>query len=555
VTSTSDDERRGRTQGGTCPECAAARAPDQRYCVSCGARLGSLPAPIAALVRRVAGAAGSVATVAGAVAAAKGPKPTGAEGGTDGWPFKRSSFMPSPRAAAAAVIVMMALGVAIGSATDQIAQSAGLSTILLESPPPPEEPAPQPSSAPGAEAAGGEAAAEPAPEPIAEAPLSTASVPTEEPLPETEEPIEPPPELPAEEGLPEIKHVFLIILGDNGFEEAFGPASTAPYLARKLPKQGELLTNYFAVAQGDLANEIALLSGQGPTPETAANCPSYGDVTAAGNSAEGQVEGSGCVYPATTETLPGQLAAAGLEWRAYVEDIGNGAASGQPPTCRHPALGAPDPSQAPIPGDAYETWRNPFVYFHSILDSPECEANDVGLDRLPVDLRAAKRTPALSYIVPNACHSGGEMACEPGRPIGAAAADEFLGKVVPAILASPAYQEGGLIAITSAQAPQSGEKADPSSCCIAPLYPNLPPPDAAGEPASGPVKPTGGGGRVGMLLLSSFVEAGSVNESTYANHYTLLLTLEELFGLEKLGYANEIALLPFDSAVFNAAAE
>jgi len=60
-----------------------------------------------------------------------------------------------------------------------------------------------------------------------------------------------------------------------------------------------------------------------------------------------------------------------------------------------------------------------------------------------------------------------------------------------------------------------------------------------------------------MLLISPFVEPGSVaEESLYANHYSFLLTLEELFGLEKLGYAAEPALLPFESGetgVFNVA--
>jgi hypothetical protein len=40
-----------------------------------------------------------------------------------------------------------------------------------------------------------------------------------------------------------------------------------------------------------------------------------------------------------------------------------------------------------------------------------------------------------------------------------------------------------------------------------------------------------------MLLISPFVKPGTVNETGYFNHFTLLLTIEELFELEKLGYA------------------
>ena len=41
-------------------------------------------------------------------------------------------------------------------------------------------------------------------------------------------------------------------------------------------------------------------------------------------------------------------------------------------------------------------------------------------------------------------------------------------------MASAAYEEGGLIMITSAQAPQAGERVDQKACCLAPEYPNLP---------------------------------------------------------------------------------
>ena len=348
------------------------------------------------------------------------------------------------------------------------------------------------------------------------------------------------------------------MLGENGYEETFGTTATAPYLSKTLPEQGELIPNYYAVAKGDLANQIALISGQGPTLETAADCPNYTDIVPGTESATvpGQVEGAGCVYPAATESLPSQLVAKKMKWKAYVEDIGNGEAGGQPATCRHPALGTPDPSQLPVPGDAYVTWRNPFVYFHSIIDGGECAAADVGLDRLTTDLtkKVDKQTPALSYIVPSACHDGGETPCEPGALAGPGAAEEFLKAVIPEITSSAAYKEGGLIAITSAQARQTGATPDASSCCINPAYPNLPPaPETEAE--TGLVRASGGGGQVGLLLISPFVKPGSVNATVTYNHFSLLLTIEELFGLEKLGYAAEPALLPFDESVFNAGEE
>jgi phosphatidylinositol-3-phosphatase len=461
------------------------------------------------------------------------------------------SFMPSPQIAAVAVMALLAAGVVLGSVTSPLASSAGFAPIILEMA------SPGIGSAPSVETAAPSAANATA-APAALASTAPEVLPPELPVPPPVEPqpslppLELPPELPEEPGLPEVKHVFLIVLDGHGYEETFGEASTAPYFA-KLTGQGELLGNYYAVAQGALANEIALLSGQGPTPQTAANCPEYTAIAPGTVDAEGQVEGSGCVYPAATPTLPAQLVEHELSWKAYVEDIGNGAAAGQPVSCRHPALGGPDLSQAPVPGDAYETWRNPFVYFSSLAESPECAARDVGLDSLDADLKLARKTATVSYLVPSACHDGSEAPCAPEQPAGLAGAEAFLEAVVPKITASQAYKEGGLVAITFAQAPQAGPSADSSSCCATPEYPNLPAPTTPAAPATGPVKPSGGGGRVGLLLISPFVEAGSVEESGYFNHFSLLLSIEELLGLPPLGYAAGPALTAFGSEVFNAA--
>jgi phosphatidylinositol-3-phosphatase len=556
VAISSEDEGSGKAHAGCCADCGARLSASQRYCLECGARRGPLPALVAnrvdALKKRgrpdSAEGEGALVAPAEPVAAAQ----------QDEQPEKRGKwdFMPSPQVAAIAVMALLAAGVVLGSVTSPLAQSAGVASIILEE-------------------MGGSESSEAAPEAAAEAPSSAPETPAfaaspEAPLaapleapaaePETSSP--PPPllpELPEEEVLPEIKHVFLIVLDGHGYEEAFGKASTVPYLAKTLAGEGKLLSNYYAVTQGGLANEVALLSGQGPTPQIAANCPQYTAIVPGTVSAEGQVEGDGCVYPSTTETLPSQLTAAKLTARAYVEDIANGEATGQPTTCRHPALGSPDPSPAPVPGDAFETWRNPFVYFAGLTESPECAENDVGIDRLATDLRKADKTPSFSYIVPSACHDGSETPCAPEQPAGLPATEGFLRTIVPEITASPAYEEeGGLIAITFDQAPQAGPAADSSSCCATPEYPNLPAattPTSTEPAAAGPIKPSGGGGRVGMLLLSPYVAPGSVDESGYYNHFAFLRSVEELLGLEPLGYAAEPALTAFDSSVFDASPE
>jgi hypothetical protein len=583
----------------TCGECGHPLAPDQRYCLNCGARRGLLPGAVAGTLAGISEKGKGLA----AAAAAKAPRPKG-KSGDGGW-----SWMPSPPAIAIAVIGMLALGVGLGSAMSEIASSAPLSTILLEYPqhatetPPTEEPEEEAEEEPELAEASEEGPVE---EIVEEAPpeeVVEEALPEEEANSEVPPPVEFNPEELEEENfleeevpLPEIKHAFLIVLGEGGYEETFGAASGTPYLSRVLPKKGELLPNYYGVTSGVLANEIALLSGQGPTPETAANCPDYTAIAPGTVSvfAE-QVEGNGCVYGKEVKSLPTQLTEKATEkelgWRAYVQDMENGGAIGQPWRCRKPTLGGPD-TTAPTPGDQYATWRNPVVYFSAIAEGDECERHDVGFELLSKDLAAKKKTPALSLIFPNVCHSGGEYECEPGAPKGAQGVAEELKTLVPAIMASPAYEEGGMIMITSAQAPQTGEHLDSKACCLAPEFPNLPPVGGRTAGTTGATTTTsttgttptteapttetegeattettatkyteesvleaGGGGQVGLLMISPYVEPGKVEETEYANHFTLLKTLATMLGVEPTGYATEEELPALSGELFKTAEE
>jgi hypothetical protein len=68
------------------------------------------------------------------------------------------------------------------------------------------------------------------------------------------------------------------------------------------------------------------LSGQGPTPQTAADCPVFSDIPPGAVTSAGVAAGaSGCEYPPAVATLPGQLAARRLSWRAYIGGLPNNA--------------------------------------------------------------------------------------------------------------------------------------------------------------------------------------------------------------------------------------
>jgi hypothetical protein len=373
-------------------------------------------------------------------------------------------------------------------------------------------------------------------------------------------------------GLPAIQHVFLIMLSQEGYNETFSTASADTYLNKTLPREGELVPAYYAVAGSPLANEIALLSGQGPTQQTAANCPTYNALTATGAGYKDQLLGDGCVYPTTTKTLFDQLTAAHRTWRAYVE--------GMSKACSHPGLGASEP--VPSPAQPYAVWTNPVVFFQSLVGSRSCRSDDVGLGQLKKDLKAESQTPSFSYIAPSPCDDGSPQPCATGAPAGLGPADKFLRTILAEIKASPAYKSGGLILITADEAPQSGSGADSSSCCSEPMFPNLPPPPTTTTTTNTTTAPTTtdttssdttttdttttdtttdttttaapttppGGGQVGLLLISKWVKPNTSDPVDSFNHFSLLKGIEELFGLRQLGYAKASGLLTWTSSVF-----
>jgi hypothetical protein len=676
-----------------CAECGCRLAHDQHYCLDCGARRGPVPPRVAATLGALAGTAASAGPAQAAPAAARELIP-GAS---------KILASISPRAATLAMMSMLAFGVVVGSGTTSLAQGSGSplvvvgqpNTALAAAPVPPVPSAPSGGGGGGGAPAAAPAAA-PAPSPAAAQETVTVPAPKSGGGGGGSSPTVPP-----VEDLPPIKHVFLVMLSDQGYQQSFGPHSAFPYLAKTLRKQGELLANYYAVAPSPLSNGIAVLSGQGPTVQTAVNCPNYAPITPAKTGKESQVLGNGCVYPISAQTLPDQLTAAGRSWKAYVEGVESGPA-GSAKTCRHPQLNSADTDQTAQPGDPYVTWRNPFVYFQSL--SPVCATDDVALPQLFKDLKSEKKTPSFSYIVPSVCNDGSGMTCPPATPASASAnsrrrtvtagnpgilpaldpdptdtttgtsstgttttsptttaptttsstttttappltptstststtsgsttsipsittapgfsaptdqkaagksADGFLQSVIPKIEQSAAYKSGGLIAITFDEAPQTGSHADPSACCNNPVYPNLPPPSTTSTttttpgqtttgtaPATsttttatstlpgtttsttgtettsptttgttttsttttplpisgGQTTPTGGGGQVGLLLISKYVKPGTSDVIDYYNHYSLLASIEALFSLKRLGYTTDPQLPFFDSATYN----
>jgi hypothetical protein len=221
-----------------------------------------------------------------------------------------------------------------------------------------------------------------------------------------------------------------------------------------------------------------------------------------------------------------------------MEDIGNSATEAK--TCRHPTLDTQDDTQQAKVGDQYAARHDPFVYFHSIIDSPACAKNVVGLDQLARDLRATSTTPNLSFITPNLCDDGHDAPCVDGRTGGLVSADAWLATWIPKILSSPAFRHDGMLVVTFDEAELESQSADATSCCGEGPGPNSPLPGIIGM----------GGGRVGAIVVSRWTRPGRVNATAY-NHYGLLRSIEDLFALPHLGYAGAPGVTSFGHDVFD----
>jgi phosphatidylinositol-3-phosphatase len=573
-----------RAQSEQCAGCGAALVEDQRYCLQCGARRG--------LPRLDFSAFWPGLSLTGARPEPE-PTRTGDSGGATGGSWFASGWgaggAPSRRVIGVLVACVLAVGILAGAALGPspsgspadaatLAQRAISALIARTSSTPPasattsstptpaSEPAATPSSASGKESkAASEATSN------SESPESSSGG---ESSPVTQTSEESPSEGSSKNSgkgekttpgtpikLPAVKHVWVIAFSGTSFKAALADSKVDPYLAKQLVPKGTLLSNYKLSASSSLANGIALLAGQSVNLDTEQNCPTYSELQPPTvNATTGLAEGVGCVYPATVKTLADELSAGALTWKAYVQEMeegaptapagSNGAAGATTPagasststtptatptaasdttpatgtapttggvTCRRPELGAGDPNHTPVPGDPYLTYRNPFVYFNSLLSEGTCASNDVDLTQLQGDLATPANTPSLSWIVPSACNDGSSAPCAPGAAAGLAPADSFLKEVVPQILASTAYSKEGLIVIVPDSPPSS-------------------PASAAGEP-------------VGALLLSPFVHSGArVSESF--NDFSLLKSISLLFGVLPLGHANDPSTVSFGATVY-----
>ena len=297
-----------------------------------------------------------------------------------------------------------------------------------------------------------------------------------------------------------IKHVFVIALSTPSYKAAFGKASVATYLTKTLVSKGTLLSGYETLpGSSELADELAMVSGEAPTADTRSACPTYAEFSSKAKVASnGDISGNGCIYPDSVLTIGDQVTSSGTFWGAYIDDMGK-----QP--CVHPNSGAADDATLPGAGPEYDTRHNPFIYFHSLLDLGDCQTDDQALTELPAALSKASKTPEFTFVAPDACDDVASTSCTNKGPIGLAAEDAFLKTWVPRIRSSAAYRKNGALLIVFTAPGGAG---------------------AAGGKAV----------RTGALVLSPYASSRKTVAASY-DPYSVLATIEKLLSFTPLAHA------------------
>jgi hypothetical protein len=272
---------------------------------------------------------------------------------------------------------------------------------------------------------------------------------------------------PASTGGKATTRVIVVVEENHSIGQIIG-SPQAPFLNR-LAAHGTLLTSYYAITHPSLPNYLAMVSGG--TQGITSDC-------------------GGCNVDAPN--LVDQLEAAGVSWKAYMEDL-------------------PAPCSDAHTAGAYAKKHNPFMYFASVRDHPSRCAKVVPLDQLDADL-AAGQLPRLVFVTPNLdhnMHGAGEGGNDPALT---AAADRWLAGLYGKLAGSSAWHDDTRLVITWDEGHGAGAG---TGCC--------------GGLATG--------GNVATIVAGPQVTAAR-DDATYS-HYALLRSIETLFHLPLLGHASD----------------
>jgi len=333
-----------------------------------------------------------------------------------------------------------------------------------------------------------------------------------------------------------LKHVYVIMMENHAQAQIIGDTTDAPNLNMLAQKYG-VATNYYGVTHPSLPNYLAAISGDfqgifddcssgpGITCEAEEFVPNSGDGTSSQLLTAQQAANAATIpHWFSGRNIVDQLEEHGLTWKAYMGDmIATGDISS----------GAPILSFADGGTEAlnlYAQKHNPFLYFQDIRTNLNRMQKVVPYTTFATDI-AAPSMPNFVWISPDQCSDmhgiNGDTAAyaDAGFCTGTAAGndmspavisygDTFVGGLVTQIMAAPSWSEGSAIAIVFDEDDYVGT----AGCCNSP---------------SGVDGGTLGGALVPAIVISSLVTTPRTSPAPY-NHYSLLATLENIWGLDCL---------------------
>jgi hypothetical protein len=311
--------------------------------------------------------------------------------------------------------------------------------------------------------------------------------------------------------VPHYRHIFVIVDENKDAAQIVGSAD-APGLSALASRYGSASAMYAEVHPSE-PNYVAMLAGStfGIHDDDAYYCkPGTDDPSCPGANQPGYVP-----HLLDVPHLGTQLAAAGLTWKGYYESI--------PATGSLAVTGASESGAPPW----YAAKHSGFINFRSVVSDPRRNEHLVGLDALQHDLDAGT-APSFGYIVGNLCNDMHGMAGAANvppdcafQPIGPLIrrGDNWTVNVVNTITGSSLWSSPDNVAIVVTW-DESDFSARDGCCGVTPNAPS-----------------NFGGGHIPTIVITNHGPRGVVDPTPY-NHYSLLRTVEDAFGIHQyLGLA------------------
>ncbi len=317
------------------------------------------------------------------------------------------------------------------------------------------------------------------------------------------------------EAMPRYEHIFIVVAENKGFDQVIG-SPDAPKL-NSLAKEYGLATKYYGVVHPSEGNYVAMLGGNtfGIHDDDAWFCERFTISTSCPHAVLPGYSSHSIAAP----SLMDQLAAAKLTWKGYFEDLP------APGSLDVGSAGTPD-----TPAELYASKHNAFINFERVRKAPELARKIVPLSQLAADL-AADAAPNFAHIVLNQCNDmhglwnpgpAGDCAhsAEPAATL-IRRGDEAISAIVDRIVSAPLWRKAANAAIVITWDEDGGSTAGEQGCC-------------GFEPGSAA---NSGGGHVATIVVTNHGPRHVEDAQPY-NHYSLLRTTEEAFGIgEYLGLA------------------